>query len=140
MNELSPQILIPGFMLVGWTILFTLRHYLTQKKAAKERDVEYRYFRTYKGEAPDYLRQSREHYKNLHQQPILFYFILIGFALTGHSSVDYYLAWSYVMARVVHSLIREITNYVPHRLLVFGLAYFILVALWFRWGLVLFAL
>ncbi|HIF83542.1 MAG TPA: hypothetical protein EYQ37_06800 [Candidatus Marinimicrobia bacterium] len=74
MDELNSQIFLPGFVLVGWTFLINFQHYLTQKKAAKNRDVEYRYFKTYSGDAPDYLSQSREHYKNLYQQPILFYF------------------------------------------------------------------
>ena len=138
MDELNSQIFLPGFVLVGWTFLINVQHYLTQKKAAKNRDVEYRYFKTYSGDAPDYLSQSREHYKNLYQQPILFYFILIGFALTSFEIVDLYLAWSYVIARFIHSLIRETTNFVPHRLRIFGIAYFILVALWVRWGLFLF--
>ena len=140
MDELNSQIFLPGFVLVGWTFLINVQHYLTQKKAAKNRDVEYRYFKTYTGDAPDYLSQSREHYKNLYQQPILFYFILIGFALTSFEIVDLYLAWSYVIARFIHSLIRETTNFVPHRLRIFGIAYFILVALWVRWGLFLFTL
>ena len=140
MDELNSQIFLPGFVLVGWTFLINVQHYLTQKKAAKNRDVEYRYFKTYSGDAPDYLSQSREHYKNLYQQPILFYFILIGFALTSFEIVDLYLAWSYVIARFIHSLIRETTNFVPHRLRIFGIAYFILVALWVRWGLFLFTL
>ena len=138
MDELNSQIFLPGFVLVGWTFLINFQHYLTQKKAAKNRDVEYRYFKTYSGDAPDYLSQSREHYKNLYQQPILFYFILIGFALTSFETVDIFLAWSYVIARFIHSLIRETTNFVPHRLRIFGIAYFILVALWVRWGLFLF--
>ena len=141
MSDLNSHILVPGFVLVGWTFLMTVRHYLTQKKPAKNRDVEYRYFKTYSGDAPDYLHQSREHYKNLHQQPILFYFILFGQFLTGPGGfLDIILAWSYVSARIIHSLIRETTNFVPHRLRVFGIAYFILVALWVRWGLLLFNL
>ena len=58
MSDLNSHILVPGFVLVGWTFLISVRHYLTQKKAAKNRDVEYRYFKTYSGDAPDYLHQS----------------------------------------------------------------------------------
>ena len=47
MDELNSQIIQPGFVLVGWTFLINFQHYLTQKKAAKNRDVEYRYFKTY---------------------------------------------------------------------------------------------
>ena len=136
---MNSQILIPGFILVGWTFLVNVRHYLTQQRAAKKRDVEYRFFKTYRGDAPNYLHQSREHYKNLFQQPVLFYFIILGSAVTGAATGwDIGLAWAYVTARVIHSIIRETTNYVPHRLRVFGIAFFVLVALWVRWGLYLF--
>ena len=136
---MNSQIFIPGFILVGWTFLVNVRHYLTQQRAAKKRDVEYRFFKTYRGDAPNYLHQSREHYKNLFQQPVLFYFIILGSAVTGAATGwDIGLAWAYVTARVIHSIIRETTNYVPHRLRVFGIAFFVLVALWVRWGLYLF--
>jgi hypothetical protein len=139
MVNMNSQILIPGFILVGWTFLVNVRHYLTQQRAAKKRDVEYRFFKTYRGDAPNYLHQSREHYKNLFQQPVLFYFIILGSAVTGAATGwDIGLAWAYVTARVIHSIIRETTNYVPHRLRVFGIAFFVLVALWVRWGLYLF--
>jgi len=136
---MNSQILIPGFVLVGWTFLVNVQHYLTQQRAAKKRDVEYRFFKTYQGDAPNYLHQSREHYKNLFQQPVLFYFIILGSAVTGAATGwDIGLAWAYVTVRVIHSIIRETTNYVPHRLRVFGIAFFVLVALWVRWGLYLF--
>ncbi len=33
MNELNSQILLPGYVLVGWTFLVNIQHNLTQKKA-----------------------------------------------------------------------------------------------------------
>jgi hypothetical protein len=70
-------------------------------------------------------------YMNLLEMPVLFYVICLMLFVSG--SVDQtflYLAWGYVGLRVLHSLIHLSYNNVYHRLTVFALSNFVVLAMW----------
>jgi hypothetical protein len=70
-------------------------------------------------------------YMNLLEMPILFYVIcLMLFVSTGVTEAVLYLAWAYVALRATHSFIQVTYNNVYHRLTVFALSNFILIAMW----------
>ena len=87
----------------------------------------------YEGDASDYLKAARDHYKNFTEQPILFYLLcVLLFVSESVITLDIYLAWGYVLFKIIHSFIRFTSNYVPHRAKVFYVCYFILTAGWIR--------
>ena len=102
-------------------------------KAIKSREVKYRYFQVYEGDAPGYLKAARDHYKNFTEQPILFYLLCILLFVTDSViALDIYLSWGYALFKSIHSFIRFTSNYVPHRAKLFFICYFILAGGWIR--------
>ncbi len=76
-----------------------------------------------------------DNYRNLFEMPVLFYFALTVAAITQQTGpLVLGLAWAYVAARVLHSVIHCSYNKVMHRFLVFGLSAFVLIALWSMLG------
>jgi len=70
-------------------------------------------------------------YMNLTEMPILFYVIcLMLFVAARVDQTFLYLAWAYVGLRVVHSLIHVTYNDVYHRLIVFSISNFVVIAMW----------
>ena len=70
-------------------------------------------------------------YMNLLEMPVLFYVIcLMLFVSGGVDRTFLYLTWGYVGLRVVHTLIHVTYNSVYHRLTVFALSNFVVIAMW----------
>jgi hypothetical protein len=72
---------------------------------------------------------------NLLELPVLFYVACIVVYMTDTvSAATVGLAWAFVAARVLHSVIHLTYNNVMHRLTVFTASNFVLVALWIAAG------
>jgi hypothetical protein len=64
------------------------------------------------------------------EQPTIFYAIVLALALMHFDApINVYLAWGYVVLRIVHSLIQATVNVVTWRFLVFILATLCLIGL-----------
>ncbi len=60
-------------------------------------------------------------FMNLVEVPVLFYVLCLVLLVTAHvTTVSLWLAWAYVVLRIVHSLIYLTYNRVFHRFMVFG--------------------
>ena len=72
-----------------------------------------------------------DNFRNLFEMPVLFYFALAVATITGQTGPWVLgLAWAYVAARVVHSVIQCTYNRVMHRFRAFAASVFALLALW----------
>lgn len=70
-------------------------------------------------------------YMNLLELPMLFYVVCLAMFVTNTvAPIAVGLAWAYVALRSVHSLVHLTYNKVVHRLTLFTLSNFVLVALW----------
>jgi hypothetical protein len=88
------------------------------------------------GKAPDEAQWPSHNYNHLMEQPTLFYAICLSLALMGFGGgINYWLAWGYVIFRIIHSLIQATVNIVPYRLAVFSLATLCLFGLTLHAGL-----
>ena len=128
----STAILYPVFALVAWTFLVLLR--LAQVRIFSHlHPKEFRY-----GEAPTvppHVSIPNRNYMNLLELPLLFYVVCILLFVTGVTSTNaLFLAWTYVMLRIVHSLIHLGYNNVLHRLGVFACSNVVLASLWVYTG------
>jgi len=78
---------------------------------------------------------SADNYSNLFELPVLFYTaILLTLMLMVQDSILVILAWTFVAARGLHSLIHVTYNRVMHRFSVFIFSSFVLLAFWVRLG------
>ena len=127
------QIIYPILPIVALHLFAHIHLIVNAYRAIKSREVKYRYFRVYEGDAPDYLKAARDHYKNFTEQPILFYLLcVLLFVTESVITLDIYLAWGYVLFKTIHSFIRFTSNYLSYRSKAFFVCYFILSAGWIR--------
>ena len=74
---------------------------------------------------------AADNFSNLFELPVLFYFALAVAALTDQvTPVVVGLSWTFVAARILHSVIHCTYNKVMHRFRAFLLGAFVLIALW----------
>ena len=58
-------------------------------------------------------------YAHLHEQPTVFFAIVVILAMMGPSAADIFLAWIYVGMRILHSLWQILVNKIPIRFALF---------------------
>ena len=88
---------------------------------------------------PSEVSRISDNYNHLFEQPTLFYAIAISIAVLGHGDqTAVTCAWSFVILRVVHSLIQSTVNLVMLRFGVFALSWVALLVMTIREALVIF--
>jgi len=124
----SPAILYPVFALVGWTFMVLL----TVAGARFASKVHPSHFALGESDkVPLRARLVNRNYMNLLELPMLFYAVcVLLYSANAASALAVQLAWAYVILRMVHSVVHIGYNNVVHRLLVFAIGNFVLMALW----------
>jgi hypothetical protein len=117
------------FLLSG-TVLALL--FAGRVRAIRAREVAQSYFKVYQGAAePEYSAQRARHFSNLFEAPTLFYAVCLA-AMVTHSAnrALVVLAWLYVAARLVHSVIHLGRNDITQRLSAYFASWAVLAAMW----------
>lgn len=130
-----PQdIILPMAALVFWTLIVLTLIPIIRARAAFNGRVHVKDFRY--GESasvPGDVSLPNRDYMNLLELPVLFYAACLVLLATNRvDPLMISLAWTFVAARVVHSLIHLTTNNVIHRLLAFACGVIIVLAMWGR--------
>jgi hypothetical protein len=116
------RILTPILGLVLWTFAMWVWMYATRLPAMRAARIDPRRAKR-KADIdalPTRVQQVADNYNHLHEQPTLFYALVIYSYLVGVvDPLAIGLAWTYVALRVIHSLIQATVNFVPLRFLVF---------------------
>ena len=68
-------ILYPAIGMMILTLFLYAKNYLDNRKATINKSINFSYFKTYKGEVPEYVAVSRQTLKNQFELPIFFYFL-----------------------------------------------------------------
>ena len=71
---------------------------------------------------PDKANWPAHNHTHLHEQPTLFYALVMIFAIIGPTGLDVLLAWIYVGLRIIHSLWQMLVNTIPVRFSLFLLS------------------
>ena len=125
------SILYPAISMMTLTLFIYVKNYLDNRKAVLNKSIKFSYFKTYKGEVPDYMTVSRQTLKNQFELPIFFYFLIsIILAFDKVSQLDIIFAWLFSGSRYLHCYIRLSSNYVPYRGKIFQLSMLILIVWW----------
>ena len=117
---LEPMLALITWTLLVWVWMYALR--IPAIQAANINPDDARHPGSLDG-LPSNVRAVADNYNHLHEQPTIFYALIIYTQLAGN--VDSYtviLAWSYVALRIVHSLIQNTINKVIFRFTVFSLS------------------
>jgi len=110
-------ITIAGFMLLGVRKAKALKAGgVDQSKTALDNDAW-----------PDSVKMVSNNIRNQFQVPVLFYVLcIIYYSIDAVTSTVIYLAWAFVISRIIHAYIHMSTNYVPARFRVFTIGFVIM--------------
>jgi hypothetical protein len=128
----------PVLALVAWTFVMWFWMYATRIPAMRKANLDVgELSRTgAKLELPPEVARVADNYNHLHEQPTIFYALALAAQLGGaDDALNVGLAWAYVAARVVHSLVQATRNVIPIRFAVFALGSLVLLALLVRTAL-----
>jgi hypothetical protein len=119
------SILTPMLVLVSWSLFMWMWMYATRIPAMKAADIDPQ-AAVMPGSLdvlPQKVRQVANNYNHLHEQPTVFYALLVYCHLAGTADMlMIQLAWAYVVIRVLHSLTQATFNKVMVRFLLFVLS------------------
>lgn len=129
-------ILAPIVALVAWSLIMLIWTALARRSALAGLGITWgtipRGSRglNLDGRAPDAAQWPSHNYNHLMEQPTIFYAIALVLALMDFGGgINLYLAWGYVVLRIVHSIVQATVNIVEIRLPIFALATFCLLGL-----------
>lgn len=126
------SILTPMLALVCWTLVMWVWMYATRIPAMRRAGIDPRQYKDKKAldALPMSVRQIADNYNHLHEQPVLFYALVVYGQLAGTATgVDIALAWTYVGFRVAHSVYQALVNFIPVRFALFALGSLTLMAM-----------
>ena len=120
-------------LLVMVVLTFAVAAFLlfTRVNAVRSGAVKFSYFRLMQGEAPDNVLAASRHFENLFQMPVLFYAAAV-LAIAGNLQSNFLigLAWIFVIARAVHTVIHLTSNNINQRLTAFLVSNAALLVMW----------
>lgn len=120
----------PVLVLILWTAVMWVWLYVTRVPAMQKARINpdtARHPGTYSDKLPAHVRAVADNYNHLHEQPTIFYALMVFAALTGGADeLMRYLAFGYVGMRIVHSLVQVLSPKVIQRFVVFSLSSFVL--------------
>ncbi len=122
---MQAQMLAPAAVLVVWTLIILFWIIPARfgalakvedksnlgKPGGRGSDLE--------GIIPDKANWPAHNHSHLHEQPTLFYAVVIMLAIVGGTGFDVLVAWIYVGLRIIHSLWQILINKIPLRFLLF---------------------
>jgi hypothetical protein len=132
--EYSP-ILLPVVVLVAWSIVVMLWMAATRLPAMRKAGIDLKTRvggrgANLEGVIPDEVNWKAHNYQHLMEQPTIFYAVAFSLALMdSDGGTNLWLAWAYVILRVLHSLVQATVNIVRYRFALFLLSSIALVGL-----------
>ena len=115
-------------------LTFALYIYIVTSRVSSVQNgiVQIEYYQLFKGgEPPEAVLKSTRHLANLYEAPVLFYLVCVLIMITNvQTPLLVGLAWSYVVLRVVHSVVHLTYNKVFHRLGIFMFSQIVLIIMW----------
>ena len=124
----------PVVALVAWTLIVMLWMAATRLPAMKKAGIglNRRGGRglNLEGVIPDEVNWKAHNYQHLMEQPTIFYAIVFALILMGFDhQINVWLAWGYVVLRILHSLVQGTVNIVALRFSLFLLSSLCLISL-----------
>jgi len=126
----QPVMVLILWTLIIWGWLYATRIPAMQKAKISPQDAARPGAGDWREKIPASVHWKADNYNHLHEQPTIFYALMVVTAITGGADlVTFYLGWAYVVLRIVHSLIQATVNHVMTRFMVFALSSITLIIL-----------
>lgn len=119
------SMMVPLLALVCWTLVMWVWMYATRIPAMQKAGINAVKLKE-KSEMdvlPRSVRQIADNHNHLHEQPVLFYALVTYSHLIGvGDAINIGFAWTYVILRIIHSLVQSTINFIPLRFAIYTLA------------------
>jgi len=128
---LTPILILVSWSLVVWIWMYARR--MPAMTAAKVDPQDAQHPGALAKLLPSEVQRVADNYNHLHEQPTVFYALVIYTHLAGAvDPISIGLAWAYVGLRIVHSLVQGTVNIVVARFFIFALSALVLMGLAIR--------
>ncbi len=126
------QILYPMASLVLLTFVVGVAMLGLRFRAVARGQINPRHFLLNRGgRVPEYLARVEQNYLNLFELPVLFYALVLAlYATASVSPLQLGLAWGFVVARLLHTLVHTTVNRLRWRMRIFSVGALLLIAAW----------
>ena len=134
------NVLTPVLVLIFWTFVMWTWMYATRLPAMRAAGIDppRRSSARTSWTAAARVKQIADNYNHLHEQPTVFYALMIYTHLVGVADgLNLALGWTYLGLRIAHSLIQCTWNFVPVRFFVFSASSLVLLVIAVRDALAL---
>lgn len=124
--NIDTQMIAPVVALVAWSMIMWIWMYATRIPAIRSLKIKLDP-NAPRGEQmsrlPPNVRWKADNYTHLMEQPTIFYALALSLTLMGEGSgINLYLAWAYILLRIIHSLVQALINKIELRFLIFVLS------------------
>jgi len=126
---LAPVLALILWSLIIWCVMYA-RRIPAMQKARIDPDTAKSPDGDWKAKMPLKVQAAAHNYNHLMEQPTIFYALMFYIVLTnGQSSLMGYLAWTYVILRVLHSLVQVSAGKVMVRFTLFSISTIVLIVM-----------
>ena len=126
---LAPVLALIIWSLIIWCVMYA-RRIPAMQKAKIDPDTAKSPDGDWKDKMPVKVQAAAHNYNHLMEQPTIFYALMFYIVLTnGQSSLMGYLAWAFVILRVLHSLVQVSAGKVIVRFAIFSLSTIVLIVM-----------
>jgi hypothetical protein len=130
MDILQPVVALLAWTMVMWVWMYATRIPAMLKVGLDAKGMVGTTGASLRAQLPDTVSWKADNYNHLHEAPTLFYAVAIVLAIIGQGDgFNTVLAWSYVILRVLHSIVQATWNKVAVRFALFALSSLALMAL-----------
>lgn len=115
------------------TFAVGLTAFYVRVASVKQGKISPRYFLLMhdKDDCPELVQKTTRNFNNQFEIPVLFYVVCtLLIVLKIENTAAYYIAWAFVASRALHAIIHIGYNKLLHRVAVYWLGVFMVVALW----------
>lgn len=118
---LSFELIPPILALAAWTLVMLVWLYAVRIPAIREQkiDVQATAGQGKRIELPPEVTRVADNYNHLTEQPTVFYAVALAGQYAGPGVVTVWLAWAYVLIRILHSFVQATVNHIHTRFAVF---------------------
>lgn len=126
------MLVYPMFAMVVLTVVVGVIALIARIQSVKAGSVKVRSFKLMDADDfPKAVVQTTRNFNNQFEIPVLLYVACVSYlALELQSPFAVFLAWTFVALRAAHTYIHITYNHLLHRMIVFWLAIFVVLALW----------